>query len=39
LIGNPNRGRCRIPFMYRRLLLMFLPLVPFVLAGCGKGKY
>jgi hypothetical protein len=26
-------------FMYRRVLLVLLPVLPVVLAGCGKGKY
>jgi len=25
--------------MYRRLFILALPLLPVVLAGCGKGKY
>jgi len=25
--------------MYRRIALMALPLLPILLAGCGKGKY
>jgi len=25
--------------MHRRLLVFLLPALPFVLAGCGKGKY
>ncbi len=25
--------------MHRRLILLALPFLPVVLAGCGKGKY
>jgi hypothetical protein len=41
-MGQPqNRlaGRAVRPFMRHKLILFLAPILPVVLAGCGKGKY
>jgi hypothetical protein len=36
---NQTRPSSVLPHMRYRLIILALPVLPFVLAGCGKGKY